>query len=251
MRQQLCHYGDRNFFFEFHRQDLSITNGLQFGPASGTIQNGTLDIAPGASLVAGRWHYRWRHAGTATINLSGGELNLGGNNITPGSNSNNFNFNFSGGTLQNVGAENANINFSGGTVYTTNPNSIFNGAFTGTGGILTTSGSGLTLAGTTGNSNLTLSVGSGTVILSQSNGNAAAAIANAAAGSTVQLRGANQISSTGSVTLGGGTLDLNTYSAAVSSLSGSGTIDTVAGGSADSDRRQQQRLKHVRRHDPE
>ena len=46
----------------------------------------------------------------------------------------------------------------------------------------------------------------------------------------MQLRGANQISNTGSLALGGGTLDLNTYSAAVSSLSGSGTIDTVAGG---------------------
>ena len=88
----------------------------------------------------------------------------------------------------------------------------------------------MTLAGTAGNSNLTLNVGSGTVILSQSNGNAAAAIANVAAGSTVQLGGANQIASSGSVTLGGGTFDLNTYSAAVSGLFGTGTIDTVAGG---------------------
>ncbi len=186
--------------------DVSITNGLQFGPASGTIQNGTLDIAPSAVLSLGGAITVGASVGAATINLSGGELNLGGNNIAPG-----INFNFSGGTLQNVSAENANLNFSGGTVYTTNPTSTFNGAFTGTGGTLTTLGAGvLILASTSGTSDLSLSIGPG---------------------STVQLHGANQISNTGSVTLGGGTLDLNTYGAAVSSLSGSGTIDTVAGGS--------------------
>ena len=188
---------------------LTIGNGLQFGPSSGTTRNGTLDIAGGVLSLGGGVTVG-AAAGTATINLSGGTLSLAGNNITPGSNINNFNFNFSGGTLQNVGLENANINFSGGTVYTTSPTSIFNGGFAGSGGILTTLGSGvLALASTAGASDLSLNIG---------------------AGSPVQLRGGSQISSTGSLALGGGTLDLNTYIAAVGSLSGNGTIDTLAGG---------------------
>ncbi len=188
---------------------LTIGSGLQFGPTTGTVRNGTLAIS-GGLLTLGGGITVGAEAGTSTVNMSGGTLALKGNSITPGTNVSNFNFNFSGGVLQDVGQENANINFTGGTVLTTISSSTFNGAFTGAGGILTTSGSGvLVLAGTTGNSDLSLSIG---------------------AGSTVQLRGANQISSTGSLAVGGGTLDLNTYSAAASGLSGSGTIDTVAGG---------------------
>ncbi|MFM8764202.1 MAG: beta strand repeat-containing protein, partial [Spartobacteria bacterium] len=167
---------------------------------SGIGKNLTLQgTGTGSLTLAGSNTY----TGTTTINS--GTLRMGANDVFDGSSS----ISIAGGTLQT-----ATFND------TVNTFTITSGNLSGTG---TLTASTYALQGGSVNANLgtgTITVTSGTTTLS---GTAAATTININSGN-LTLGGVDRLANTASISMSGGSLNLNNYSESVGSIAGSGTI---------------------------
>ena len=159
-----------------------------------------------------------------TLTLGGnitGSFGGSGNTVTIGVATNLVNVTLGGNTAVNVRAA---------TTLVTNGAVSNNTLIKQGGGVLD-------IAGTVANSSLTLDVEAGTVKLDKAagtSGNAALAISNVATGASVLLSGGatNLLPNSGTINLGGGTLDLAGHSQGWDQLSGTGTVTNTGSATA-------------------